>query len=173
MALKLPVFFAILVAAAVMDVRRNLIPNRVTLTCLGLGLGFGLLQGSLGAALAGAALAMLVAVPLFAVRAIGGGDGKLFMGIGAFLGPMGLVSAAVYTGIAGGAMALVEATRHGKILPVLSRAWNLFLFFITLGRFGRRDGGVGSDSVTIPYGLALAAGALAAWFLPILEGGPR
>lgn len=172
-ALKLTTFVAILVAAAVSDVRRNLIPNRLTVPALILGLAFGVVQGSWGAALAGAGVAMLVALPLFFVRAIGGGDGKLFMGIGAFLGPVGLVSAAVYAGVAGGVMALAEAQRQGKVLSLLTRAWNLSVYWVTLGRYGNRADAGSQDSVTIPYGLALAAGALAAWFLPILEGGLR
>ena len=171
LALKLPIFLAILVAAAVSDARRNLIPNRVTSTALLLGLAFGLLQGALWATLAGAGLGLLVTLPLFALGAIGGGDGKLLMGIGAFLGPAGLVSAAIYAGIAGGFMALLEAGRRGKILPLLSRMWNLVVFLLTFGRHGENSVKGNPESITIPYGLALAAGAVAAWFLPILDGG--
>jgi prepilin peptidase CpaA len=171
LALKLPTFLAILFAAAVWDARRNLIPNRVTSTALILGIGFGLLQGAPMAPLAGAGLGLLATFPLFALGAIGGGDGKLLMGIGAFLGPVGLVSAAIYAGLAGGLLALVEATRRGKILPLLRRVWNLFVFLMTFGRQGENSSKGNPESVTIPYGLALATGGVAAWFLPILEAG--
>jgi len=170
--LKLPSFLAILVAAAVWDARRNVIPNRVTSTALVLGMAFGLSQGAFLAALAGAGLGLLVTWPLFALGAIGGGDGKLLMGIGAFLGPVGLLSAAIYAGLAGGLMALAAAARKGKILPLLKRMWNLVVFLLTFGRHGENSSKGNPESVTIPYGLALAAGAVAAWFLPILEAGP-
>jgi prepilin peptidase CpaA len=175
MALKFPVFLAILVAAAVTDLRQNRIPNRLTLVAFVSGILFGVVQeaGWPGAAVAGAGLALLVTMPLFLLGAIGGGDAKLLAAIGAFLGPAGLVSAALYAGVLGGFMSLAQMARRGVVLPVLLRMKNRVFHAITLGRRGERDVLGGPAAVTIPYGIALAAGALVAWFLPILDGVPR
>lgn len=168
--LKLLAFLAILVTAAAWDVRQNRIPNRLTVAALGVGVIFGVAQeaGWPATALGGAALALVAAFPLFLLGAIGGGDAKLLMGVGAFLGPSGLASAALYAGVLGGAMSLFEAARRGVILPLLLRSGDLLLYVITFGRRGQRPALGGPEVVTIPYALPIAVGALVAWFLPIL-----
>lgn len=175
MTVKFVAFLSILVAAAVWDLHEKRVPNRLTLVALAAGIIFGVVQeaGWPVGAMAGAGVAFVATLPLFFLGAIGGGDAKLLIGVGAFLGPAGLVSAAVYAGVLGGAMSLFEATRRGVILPLLVRAGDLVLYMVTFGRQGRRQALGRSPGVTIPYALAIAAGALVAWFLPILGGGPR
>lgn len=173
MALKFLAFLVVLVAAAAWDLRQSRIPNRLILAALAMGVLFGFVQepGWAGA-VTGAALALMVSLPLFAAGAIGGGDGKLLMVVGAFLGPIGFISAALYAGVLGGVLVALVAVRRGTILPLLHRVVNLLVYGITLGRRGERHELGSADAVTIPYGLAISAGALVAWFLPILSGGP-
>ncbi len=159
------VFIALMVAAAGIDLRTGRIPNK--LTGAGLAAAFILLAPSGPAALwggvAGAALAFALTFPLFAARAMGGGDVKLLTVAGAFLGTGRVLPALFFTALAGGALALAEAGRRGVLLPVLFRSRELAGSLATLGRTGTRITLASPGAVTIPYGVAIAAGALAAW----------
>lgn len=159
------VFIALMVVAAGTDLRTGRIPNK--LTGAGLAAAFILLAPSGSAALwggvAGAALAFALTFPLFALRALGGGDVKLLTVAGAFLGTGRVVPALLITAIAGGVLALAEAARRGVLLPVLFRSRQLAGNLATLGRTGERMTLASPGAVTIPYGVAIAVGALAAW----------
>jgi prepilin peptidase CpaA len=161
------VFVALLVLAAGTDLRTGRIPNK--LTGAGLAAALVLLAPSGPAALlggiAGAALAFALTFPLFAVRAMGGGDVKLLTVAGAFLGTGRVVPALLVTAVAGGVLALAEAGRRGVILPVLFRSRQLVGHWATGGRTGERPTLASPGAVTIPYGVAIAVGGLAAWFL--------
>jgi len=159
------VFIAIMIVAAGTDLRTGRIPNK--LTGAGLAAAFVLLAPGGPAALwggvAGAALAFALTFPLFAMRALGGGDVKLLTVAGAFLGTGRVVPALLITAIAGGVLALAEAGRRGVLLPVLFRTRQLAGNLATLGRTGERMTLASPGAVTIPYGVAIAVGALAAW----------
>lgn len=98
--MALLVVSAVIVAmvAALLDVRTGKIPNWLTLGALALGLleraglavladGPSALPLALLASLAGAALAGAVPLMMFRMRALGGGDVKLFAALGALFGP--------------------------------------------------------------------------------------
>ena len=161
------VFVALLVLAAGTDVRTGRIPNK--LTGAGLVAAFLLLAPSGPAALwggaAGAALVFAISFPLFVVKAMGGGDVKLLVMAGAFLGTGRVLPALLITGVAGGVLALAEAGRRGVLLPVLFRSRQLAGHWATLGRSGERVTLASPGAVTIPYGVAIAVGGVAAWFL--------
>jgi prepilin peptidase CpaA len=182
-ALHLTLLTAVLAAAVYTDVRERKIPNGLVLAGLVAGLLVAALQsagwwaavpaaaGSIGAALAGAGLGLAAGVAFFALGALGAGDGKLLAVVGAFLGPVGLFVAILYGGIAGGLLALGAAVRRGTILPVLLRTWDVALHLVTFGRRGERWTVDSPGAVSVPYGVAIALGALVAWFLPGLPGG--
>jgi len=161
------VFVALLVLAAGTDLRTGRIPNK--LTGAGLAAAFLLLAPSGPAALwggvAGAALAFALTFPLFVARAMGGGDVKLLAVAGAFLGTGRVVPALLATALAGGVLALAEAGRRGVLLPVLFRSRQLAGHWASLGHAGERVTLASPGAVTIPYGVAIAVGGLAAWFL--------
>ncbi|MBD0320748.1 MAG: prepilin peptidase [Gemmatimonadetes bacterium] len=161
------VFVALLVLAAGIDLRTGRIPNK--LTGAGLAAAFLLLAPSgpaaLGGGAAGAALAFALTFPLFVVRAMGGGDVKLLVVAGAFLGTGRILPALLVTAVAGGVLALAEAARRGVLLPVVFRSKQLAGHWATLGRTGERVTLASPGAVTIPYGVAIAVGGVAAWFL--------
>lgn len=181
--IQLTIFATVLAAAVYTDVRERKIPNALVLAGLVVGLALAALQsagwwpavpaaaGSIGAALTGAGLGLAAGVIFFALGALGAGDGKLLAVVGAFLGPMGLFVAVLYGGIAGGLLALAAAVRRGTILPVLLRTRDLALHLVTFGRRGERWTVDSSGAVSVPYGVAIALGALVAWFFPGLPGG--
>jgi prepilin peptidase CpaA len=173
LSIKLAVFVAVLLSAASLDLRHRRIPNSVTVGGASAALVIGaLVEGGLPtSAFAGMLVGLVVSFPFFAFGIVGAGDAKLFAAVGAFLGPAALLPAALYGGIAGGVLAVIGATRRGVIIPVLLGCKDLASYLLTLGRRGERPTMATTGSSTIPFGVAIAAGALAAWFFPHLPGG--
>lgn len=61
--------------------------------------------------LSGSLLGLLIGYGLFRFAKLGGGDAKLIIGIGAMLGPVGLLIALFWTALAGGVLALIAMCR--------------------------------------------------------------
>ena len=170
---QLLALMSLLSVAVVTDLRERRIPNKVTVSGLVAGLiiaavmevGFPLM------ALAGAVVALLFSFPLVALGAIGAGDAKLLTAVGAFVGPGGILSVLIYGAIAGGILALISAVQTKTLFTTVSNSGKLFLNLITLGRHGARIGLNSPGVHAVPYGLAIAAGALATWFFPFSLGG--
>lgn len=159
--------------AAWFDVKERRIPNALTVSALGVALLMALVGGlpSLGASLAGAGLCLLLALPFFLVRGLGGGDVKLLVAFGAFLGPARIPPALFVMAVVGGVMGLAAMIRQKAV----SRTFvNLYLMLSTVASrvVGRSKDASGRfwmtldtpGAVTVPYGVAIAAGALYAWF---------
>jgi prepilin peptidase CpaA len=164
-------FVALVVLAAVLDIRTRRIPNALTVSGLFIALALRSFVGS-GAVmdgLQGAGLAMLLVLPLFTLGALGGGDLKLLVAVGAFLGPWDLLVALLVMALAGGILALGETIRRGVVLPLLLDSAAFGRYCITFGRSGSRPRPGAQGTVYVPYGVAIAAGSLAAWFLPLKE----
>jgi prepilin peptidase CpaA len=168
--LNTTVFACLMVAVIGWDLKTQRIPNALTMTGLAVGL---LLRAAMGAelllwGLAGAGLAFLISVPLFAMGGMGGGDAKLIMAAGAFLGPGDLITAILIAAVLGGLMGVIEAARRGVLLPVLLNAKNMMVYAITLGRAGEGRSLESPNVIAVPYGIAIALGCLAVWFFPVL-----
>jgi len=164
------VLVALVATAAWIDLRSRRIPNRLTLGILLCGLLLRVLEGlgPLAQGLLGAGLGLAIAVVLFGLGAVGGGDGKLLIGVGAFLGYERYVGALLLIAVLGGLLGLVEAVRRGVILPAAVNAAGMVRRWLTLGRRGERRTLESPGAVTVPYGLAIAAGTVVWWFW----GGP-
>lgn len=99
----------VLIVSAGWDLAKRRIPNPLILFGLMLGLAFGGVTGGLnglGFAFLGAVVAFALTFPQWAMRWMGGGDAKLMMVVGTFLGPIGVVSALVYATCVHGLVAL-------------------------------------------------------------------
>lgn len=160
-------------AAVSTDLRERRIPNGITVFgfLAGLALGIFVEGGFPLLALSGSALAMLIALPFLALGGIGGGDAKLLIAVGAFVGPGGLLSVVLYGAVAGGVLAIGSAIRRGALVPVFVSSGKLFLSLASLGSRGDRLSLSSPGAHSIPYGLAIAAGTLVAWFFPLSLGG--
>lgn len=161
------VFFVAMALTLVWDVRSRRIPNTLTVTAALLALvlrgiagGPELMTGGLGLL-----IGVLASLPFFAVGVIGGGDVKLLGAIGAFLGPVGLGWTALFGGIVGGAVAILLALRHGMLLPVLLRTRDLVVHLLRGGADSGSKWETVNSSVTVPYGAAMAVGAVGTWLL--------
>jgi Flp pilus assembly protein protease CpaA len=164
---------AVAAAASWFDLRERRVPNALTIPSLAFAVLMGLLDGlpGLGMALAGAGICFAFALPLFLMGGLGGGDLKLLTAFGAFLGPGRLVNGFIAMALVGGALAAVEMIRRRAVSRTFK---NLCFLALTLGRGTftgwKEDGSQGwltihsAGAVTVPYALAISAGAVFAWF---------
>ena len=131
---------ALLGAALWHDLRSRRIPNRLVLcgSLAGLLLNalipasgglFDPAFGGLGllTALAGAGAGLALLLPMYLLRALGAGDVKLMAMCGAFLGPQGVLEAALLTCLAGGVLALAAALAGRRLRRVLKNTCDMLL----------------------------------------------
>lgn len=161
-------------AAALCDLRWRRIPNRLVLAGFAAALVIRALDGpaEVGWGLAGSGLGMAALFPFYLIGGMGGGDVKLSGAVGAFLGPSHLPVALLVMALAGGLMAAVAVTARQAWRRTLA---NLHTFRMTFGARSfagwkqadpeasftlRTDG-----AVTVPYGVAIAIGAVAGCLL--------
>jgi prepilin peptidase CpaA len=156
-------FFAVLViVAALKDISTFTIPNWISIALvLGFapaalivgGIGMPELQ-AIGISFAIGIGVLVLAAGMFAFGWIGGGDAKLMAAAALWVGHrdlVGLAPFALYTGLAGGALAL--------ILVALRSAW-IRPFAESGPAWTRR---LATPGEAAPYGVAIAVGALAAF----------
>lgn len=141
---------ALLLTAAGWDIARRRIPNLLVFLGLLVGLALaGLQQGlaGLGLGLAGVGVAFALTFPQWALRWLGGGDAKLLMAVGAFVGPALVVSVLLYAlvgqAVLGVGFMLARRVMHALGRPAPGRA-------------------------ALPMAVPIAAGAALALRLPLL-----
>jgi prepilin peptidase CpaA len=149
----LMIFPALAIVAALKDVTSYTIPNWISLALIAAFFPTALVSGAawpaIGLCLAIGVGGLLLGMGMFAAGWIGGGDAKLFAASALWIGWPAAVPFMLATGLAGGALTFgILALRSGWLEPVLagSPPWL------------RKLGAQGGD---IPYGVAIAAGALA------------
>ena len=156
--------FAILVViAAIRDLTTFTIPNWISLALAAAfapaALAVGTPLPAIGlSALVGVAM-LAVGIVMFALRWIGGGDAKLMAAASMWLGLQGLGPFVLFTGLAGGALALtLLAARSSWVRPfaAIGPGW--------VDRLATPGGAT-------PYGVAIAVGALAAFPAGVFMGG--
>lgn len=152
----LAAFVGLLVYGALSDLLTYTIPNRISLMAIALFVVFaplsGLAAAEIGMHLAAFALVLTVAFAMFAFGWIGGGDAKLAAVTALWLGFSDLASYLVVAALAGGALTLAILALRMLPVPVILGAWGLGNW-AWLERLHDRSSG-------IPYGIALAGGAL-------------
>ena len=131
--------FAVLLTAGLaclLDLRTRRIPNVLTFGAAGVGVLFHLTtrgwEGGL-ASIGGWLVGVAVLFAPFALGGMGAGDVKLLGALGAWLGPVGALWLALYTGIAGGVIAIVVAAMHGYLAQALRNIWMLLIYWRLAG----------------------------------------
>jgi prepilin peptidase CpaA len=148
-------------AGAFLDLRTRRVPNWLTLTITAVGVSLAAAQlttFSVGAALGGFAVGLLLMLPGHIVGATGAGDVKLFAAVGTLLGPAGIAVAFVYTAILGGALALIVAVHRGRLENTLQETATL----VMTGGSNVADIERPTANNRFAYAPAIAVGTLAA-----------
>ena len=113
---------------AAIDLWTRRVPNPLTMGLATIGVVFaacGIGGLTLGASLAGLALGLVLMLPGHLIGATGAGDVKLFAAAGAFIGPTHIMTAFLYTVLAGGAIALIVAVGRQRLQQTIGRAARL------------------------------------------------
>ncbi len=159
-----PAFVALAVgalAATVVDIRTRRIPNALTATMAGIGVGLAATGTSgvpLLASFAGFALGLALMMPGHALGATGAGDVKLMAAVGAMVGPGTVVTAFLFTAIVGGVMALAIAMRRQRLRATIAGTGKLIADPTAV----RQQIGSSSPSSRFAYGPAIAVGSVLA-----------
>ena len=153
-----------MLVATVVDIRTRRIPNELTATMAGIGIGLaaaGISGVPLWASAAGFLIGLALMMPGHLLGATGAGDVKLMAAVGAIVGPATVVNAFLFTAVAGGVLALVVAVRRQRLA-------------VTVAGTGRLIAG-SADAKTIiqsapaasrfAYGPAIAVGSILAALL--------
>jgi prepilin peptidase CpaA len=160
------VFTGLILYAAWRDIRSRRIPNRTVawLALLGAVYSIGVdpAAGTLLRVVGGFAAGLACWLPFYALGWLGAGDVKLFAAAGTWLGPVRTVEGALIGALAGALLAVgwmvwsYGFRRTAATLSVATAAPSI------LASEGRKV----DTRRTLPYGVALAVGALAAAWLP-------
>jgi prepilin peptidase CpaA len=112
-----------LAAATVIDLRSRRIPNNLTAAMAVLGIGMSA-TGSSGisvlAAFGGLVIGLLLMLPGYGLGATGAGDVKLMAAVGAIVGPSLVISAFLFTSVAGGVLAVVVAIQRKRLAATIA-----------------------------------------------------
>lgn len=157
---------AVVVTAAVYDVRFRRIPNWLTVS--GFVAGFALnvvlfgLEGFVVSG-AGALLAMMLYLVLYMLRAIGAGDVKLMAAVGAIVGATAWIGICLASAIAGGILAVGLLVKRGRLFETL---FNVQLIVAELAHFRAPHRSYSAidvrntQALRMPHGISIAVGTV-------------
>lgn len=158
------VFTVMLVAAAVEDIRTRRIPNLLVLILAVSGLAFSGsgIPGSVGLVNSAEGLGIGLAcwLPFYALGWLGAGDVKLYAAAGAWLGPTRALEGAAIAALAGAVLSVVWMIKsHGSrnALQILGMA---------AGSPKILSASTQKNRLVLPYGVAIAFGAICVAWLP-------
>src|SRR6187401_3320193 len=116
----------IAIVASAWDLRTRRIPQLLTFGGALAAFVFHSINGGWDAGVASAAgwaVGIAIFFVPFALGGLGAGDVKLLGALGAWLGPTGIFWAALYTGVAGGVLAIVVALASGYMRRALANVY--------------------------------------------------
>ena len=149
------------IVATIIDLRTRRIPNTLTAAMAALGVGLaatGVSGVSIGAAVAGLALGLALMMPGHLLGATGAGDVKLMGAVGAVVGPGMVVSAFLFTAIAGGVLAVAVAMQRQRLAATIAGTGRL----IAAPAGAQQEIRSASTARRFAYGPAIAIGSVLA-----------
>lgn len=172
---------AALLAAVGVDLKSRRIPNVLILVGLTVAVlvhAWAVLQSAVPLAgnaawspLAGAGTGLALMLPLYLLRAMGAGDVKLMAMVGAFVGAPTVVTAVLYTLLAGGLLSLVFMFGRGVAAQTFSNLRYLLTDWMV--RVGSAQGAefapLQKTAARLPYAVAIASGTAASLLWPVFR----
>lgn len=162
------ILLAFVCACCAADVRTRRIPNALTGSALLFGAGLNAcLYGASGLAssLAGAGLMLVLLLAPFALGGIGGGDVKMMVAVGAFLGPLLAFLSLTAGFILGGLVMTLHLLRLGRLQEKLAALVSLVrAAAVTRSPLALRVSPHDPGAISLPYSVPLALGTLAIVF---------
>lgn len=161
---------AVLLAAAVTDLRNQKVYNKLTYPAIlgGLiihGIVFG--PASLGPAVLAILVAFIFGLLTMLPGWMGGGDVKLFMVVAAFTGLRGLGEIVFYSFITGATLSFIQAIFTGYALQLLQQMWYFLRGIFRVLYYQTTNVSYGTDPEEspskFPFALAILAGAICAY----------
>ncbi|MBU1346052.1 MAG: prepilin peptidase [Alphaproteobacteria bacterium] len=153
---------ALVIAAALSDLTTMRIPNllsgAVALAFFPAAMAVGLPLSLVGLHALVALAALVIGMGLFAMRIIGGGDAKLMVGVCLWLGPSAGMDFVLWTALTGGlfSIAIISARKYFSPYAAAAPGW---------------VGNLLEEKGDIPYGVAIAMGALLAFPYSVMAAG--
>lgn len=126
--------------AVVTDWRERRIPNWLTALILLTGLANAIVWGSpvsLSSALLGMLVGFGILVIPFILNAMGGGDLKMLVGIGAWLGPWATVQVYAVASVAGLIIVIAQCAATGRLTRLFSNSTLIVANFANFDRLGK------------------------------------
>jgi prepilin peptidase CpaA len=148
-------------AGAAIDLWTRRVPNPLTALLAASGVLFaatGISGITTAASMAGLILGLALMLPGHIFGATGAGDVKLFAAVGALIGPAPIVTAFVYTALAGGVMAVAVAIHRRRLRRTLTGTAR----FIATGAGNAADIEAPIEHNRFPYAPAIAVGSIIA-----------
>jgi prepilin peptidase CpaA len=163
------VLAAVLVAAAVFDLRRGTVYNWLTYPAILAGLVLGALQGAAAGDMAtglidhvvGFGFGFGILLVAYLLGGMGGGDVKLMGAVGALVGWPAALHAVFYSFLVGAALGLILMVWRGRVRVVLRRFW-MAIRILPLPT-ATLDEATGTPAIHVPFGFAVCVGTL--WYL--------
>lgn len=177
--MSLVLLSVLLLGAVITDLRSRRIPNALVLmgiaiACIAhavlISKGLTSLAGSTWwAPLAGLLTGLASLLPLYLLRVTGAGDVKLMAMVGAFIGVQPVLTATLYTLLAGGLLSLVFMLGRGVAAQALSNVRFLLTDWGVRASTGQgiRLAPLQSTAARLPYAVAIALGTGAALIWPL------
>jgi prepilin peptidase CpaA len=157
--------------AAVWDLKTQKIPNMITYPMMLFGLVFhGISSGPYGLCHAGAGLVVGTGIFLipYLLGGMGAGDAKLMGGVGAILGPSGVLVAAVLSMLAGLVYAIILLLVYRNYArSFLGRAWITIKTFFYTRKWIFIAPGTGVKEPILCYALPIAMGTIVTVYLKV------
>jgi prepilin peptidase CpaA len=166
------VFTLLLVIGCISDLRTRKIPNELVIAILVTGWLYALaapdIVRALSLSLAGTAVGFSIWIAFYLIGVIGAGDVKFFAAAGAWLGPGATWRAALIAAVAGGVLAVAFLVSERRLGEVLRRA-AVAASSGSLATTPEQTIVPGVKHRALPYGVALAIGALVTAWVPQLS----
>jgi prepilin peptidase CpaA len=160
----------VVLIAVVWDVASRRIPNVLTFGSALFAIAahaFSNGWSGLGFSLAGWAVGVALFFPPFALGGMGAGDVKLLGAIGAWLGAASVIWVGLFSGIAGGVLAIVVAAFSGYLVQAFRNVWGLLLYWRVAGLRPQPELTLtaGPNAPRLAYAVPMLAGLMVTlWF---------